>query len=323
MMGKIAVLFGHFDQESPHTQTIRKDYEKRGCRIVLCRTKKQGFLRKYLDLIRQYRHEHSADTVVVMFLGYPFIPLAWLLTRFPRKRLIFDAFVSAYDTLVSDRKKVSPWNPYAWFLYLADIMSCHMADEIIVDTEEHRKFFAKHCRLNPKRIRVVYLEPRTDLFFPKKSPKTGNDFTVFFYGTYIPLQGIDTIIRAAKIVEEHDPAVHFLLVGNGQTKDDIQALAHALDVENVTFQNTLPLQELPDQIRSADLCLGIFGTSAKAQRVIPHKVYDAVACGVPIITEKSPAILERFADHPLVILCKAGDPQDLAQKILTFKKQHS
>jgi glycosyltransferase involved in cell wall biosynthesis len=93
-------------------------------------------------------------------------------------------------------------------------------------------------------------------------------------------------------------------------------LAQDLFLKNVTFKDFVPLEELPNHINNADLCLGIFGTSDKAQRVIPHKILDYRACGKKVITERNPAILERFANDPDVILCEAGNAEDLAQKII-------
>ena len=96
----------------------------------------------------------------------------------------------------------------------------------------------------------------------------------------------------------------------------MHALARELHLRNVTFLPFVPLPQLPSLIHSADLCLGIFGTSEKARRVIPHKVLDAIACGVPVITADTPAIRERFANNPLVHLVPAGNAQELARRIL-------
>lgn len=117
-------------------------------------------------------------------------------------------------------------------------------------------------------------------------------------------------------MQEKQPQIHFTLIGKGQTLPATQELARSLGLINTTFAPPVPLEHLPSHIHSADLCLGIFGTSAKVQRVIPHKVLDAVACGVPVITADTPAIRERFADHPLVHLVPAGNAEELARTIL-------
>ncbi|MDD5623200.1 MAG: glycosyltransferase [Candidatus Peribacteraceae bacterium] len=316
MEKKRLLLFGYSDTASPRYWTIRGTMEKEGWDIVECQTQVKGFPRKCIDLVRKFRGAGQADAVLVTFPGHYLMPLAWLLTRFPRRTLGFDAFLSLHDSLVADRALYAPWNPFAWFLFCMDSLSCHLADEVIVDTEAQRRFFIRRFRLKPRRVRVVYLETRPDLFAPRDVHVQNDLFEVFFYGTFIPLQGIEHILDAAAILGKSHPEIHFTLVGGGQTEPAMRQRATELALTNVTFRPCVPLTELPDLIHASDLCLGIFGTTDKAKRVIPHKVYDAVACGVPVLTARTPAILEQFHDGESVILCEAGNPKDIAGKIL-------
>lgn len=143
-------------------------------------------------------------------------------------------------------------------------------------------------------------------------------FSVLFWGNFIPLQGIEYIINAAKILEKFSD-IKFIIIGDGQTKKDILNLAEDLKIKNTTFLSRLPLEELPSYIKEADICLGIFGNTGKAKRVIPNKVYEAVAMGKPVISGDSPAIREVFTDRKDILLCKMADSKDLADKILELK----
>lgn len=298
--------------------------EQKGDVILECHTKKSGLLPKYWDLTRKFwKMRHQVDTILVTFPGQYVVPLAWLLSRYPRKKLVFDAFISLWDTLVDDRQKYSRYNPMAWFLYWVDYVSCHLADEVLIDTEAHRQFFIQKFKLPPKKVHVVYLGTREDIFYPRKHAPKNNVFDVLFFGSYIPLQGIEHIVTAAGIVQSVSPKVHFTLIGSGQTRPAIEQLITKKHITNITLQDRLPMTELGDRIRQCDVCLGIFGTSNKASRVIPHKVYDAVACGVPVVTANTPAIHEKFTDGQEVLLVPAGNPPALAEKLAQLAQNHA
>lgn len=318
----VLLTFGFPDTHSPRYRNVVALYKKEGWEVRECLTKAKGFFGKHADLLKQFRaHKREYDALLVNFPGYYLMPLTWLLTRIPRKTLLFDAFISISDTMVSDRRKVSWANPLSWFYYLADVLSCHLADEILIDTEAHKKFFAHQFFLPAKRIRVVYVGTREDLFYP--GPKEGklpaDKYNILFIGSYIPLQGIEYILQAAQILQS-DTDIHFTLIGNGQTYDTMTTLAYNLGLKNVTFLDFMPLQELPHYVRSADIALGTFGTSGKADRVIGHKVYDAVACGIPVVTAQNQAIEEKFTNGKEVHLCEAGNAQNLADTIRKLKR---
>ena len=72
--------------------------------------------------------------------------------------------------------------------------------------------------------------------------------------------------------------------------------------------------QLVDEMYRASVVLGVFGTSAKANRVIPHKVFEAVACGRPVLTADTEAIREGF-DDGAIATCPPGDPGALANAL--------
>ncbi|MBI2636112.1 glycosyltransferase [Candidatus Peregrinibacteria bacterium] len=314
------LAFGFHDRKSPRHRSVCEELANDGGTVLECHTDVRGFFNKCRDLRKKFRAlAPNADTVLVPFPGHFLMPIAWAMTRRPRKKLIFDAFVSLYDTDVGDRRRFSRWRPRAWTLWAADWLSMHLADEVLIDTEAHRRFLIEKFHLNPARVRAVYLQARNDLFYPIRNHKSEirDRFEVFFYGTVIPLQGIEYILDAARILEERSAPVHFSMVGSEKLKRMVEESGR----KNIAAGAFVPMEKLPDMIRSADLCLGIFGTSGKARRVIPHKVVDAIACGVHVLTADTPAIRERYANCPLVHLTRPGDAGEIAAAILRILKR--
>ena len=84
----------------------------------------------------------------------------------------------------------------------------------------------------------------------------------------------------------------------------------------------MPYDRLIEYIWRSDICLGIFGSSGKAGRVIPNKVFQVIACAKPIITRDSPAIRELLGpDMPGVYLINPGDAEALLAAVRRFMEE--
>jgi glycosyltransferase involved in cell wall biosynthesis len=138
-------------------------------------------------------------------------------------------------------------------------------------------------------------------------------FRVLYFGQYIPLHGVEVIIEAARLLD--GDRIEFHLVGKGQMY--AAAVQRAQGLSNVVFHHTwLPPADLIAQhIAPADVCLGVFDPGPKAGRVIPQKVYAALAAGKPIITGDSPAIRELLTHAVNALLVPRGAPEALARAI--------
>jgi len=311
--------FGCFDPSGARSWVIRTGLEKNGYSITFCNTSEPGLVRKFLDLVRRWKEmAASADALYVVFLGHYYMPLAWWLGKRRGIPVILDAFLSLYDTDVCDRRRFSPWSPHAWLLWLVDFFACHLASVVLLETEEHKEYFMRRYALRPEKILVLPIGSRTDLFLPEEKQEASHQsFIVEFHGSFIPLQGIETILRAAKELSE-EPVI-FDIIGKGQTYPAMRTLAQELKLTNVRFSGNIPMEEIPARLHSADICLGIFGSTAKTQRVIPTKAYEILNCGCPMITARTPAIERLLRDRCHALLVPAADPKALAQAIVELK----
>ena len=254
---------------------------------------------------------------VLLVNGKFVLLVAWLLKLIHRKQIVFDVFISDYDNLVNDRKIVNKNSLKSRVLWLGDKYSCKLSDRIILDTDNHIDYFVKEFGLDKKKFRRVFIGADEEIFYPRKQKKS-KEFIVSFHGTFIPLQGIPYIIKAAKLLEKEK--IRFEIVGAGQTYDEMINLSKKLKVKNIDFLGFRKLETLPDYISRADVCLGIFGISDKTQKVIPNKAYEIVAMKKPLITGNTPGIKELFTHKRDCYLCKIGNEKSLADAIRVLKK---
>jgi glycosyltransferase involved in cell wall biosynthesis len=145
---------------------------------------------------------------------------------------------------------------------------------------------------------------------------SGDQVTIF-HGSFIPLQGIEYILKAAKICEKD--GINFLIIGDGQEKKKMIGLSGELGLKNVEFVGFMSQEWIREKIAQADVCLGIFGDTQKTQRVIPNKVYECLAMQKPVITADTPAVRELFDENDMMLV-ETANSESLAAAILHLKK---
>lgn len=255
------------------------------------------------------------DLVFVSFFGH-FLMLP--LRLFRRGPLLFYPFISTYETLTDDRGKYSPSSLPARAAFWLDRTAFRSADRILVDTQANLEFFSRTFGVPPHRFTRIYLGSDERLFFPRPSAGYSDIVIVLFHGSYLPLHGIDVILHAAHALN-HRSDILFRMVGRGMGYDRITALAQELGLTNIEFLNSVPLNQLPDVIAEADICLGgHFGTSDKALRVIAGKTFQDIAMGKPTIVGDTRANRELLTHRDDAWLVPPSDPAALAAAVSTL-----
>jgi glycosyltransferase involved in cell wall biosynthesis len=155
---------------------------------------------------------------------------------------------------------------------------------------------------------------------PALPPAPEAGFEVLYYGGYIPLHGLEHVLDAARRLTSL-PDVRFTLVGDGQEYTRVRRLAQEWGLPNVRFaREWLAEDELVARyLAPAHVCLGVFGASAKAARVVPAKVLLALAAGRAVVTRDSPAAREALADGEHAVLCAAADGAALADALCRLR----
>lgn len=277
-------------------------------------------LSAYPLLIWRYLRLPKHDWVL---LGYPAIPDVFVIRLFAWLRgagVAMDWFLSAYDTVVQDRRMVERKHPLAMLLWSVEWLAVRAADTVFMDTDAHARRMERMFGLQEGRCRSVWVGVERDAFTLRGNANhdgfEGDGLRVLFYGQFIPLHGASTIVEAARLLR--DEPVQWLMIGSGQESAQIRRQLDAQPLPRLRWLEWVAYEQLIEHIAAAELCLGIFGISDKAGSVIPNKVFQAIAAGKPIATRDSPAIRELLAHSPpCAYLVAANDPVALAATIRT------
>ncbi|MEM3399922.1 MAG: glycosyltransferase [Candidatus Micrarchaeia archaeon] len=239
-----------------------------------------------------------------------------VIRKLSNKPILFDAYLSVYDTMIFDRGLASPNSFVAKGARFIDHWACNSSHHIVVHTHEQLKFFTKEFGLSEKKFSVIPSGADDTVFYPRKKAQH-EKFRILFYGSFVPVQGTEYIVRAAKVLAERGyHELEFRMIGDGIMRDTCIRLAKKLCLTNVRFLGRVSDSELVQEIAEADICLaGHFGSSMKALREVPGKTFQMLAMKKPTIVSDSPASREFFEDGKNTVFSKVADENAIAECI--------
>lgn len=331
------LFWGTYDTGKPRTRILREGLRRNGVRLseihasvwegtedksqvrgVVARLRLLArWLLAYPGLIWRLLRAPKPDLILVGYPGILDVFVASLAGRVRGVPVVWDVFLSIYDTVVEDRGLLRRGDLAARLLHGLERCALRRAALVFMDTRAHARRIETLFALPEGSCESVWVGVETEHFAPPAEPAPRDPaapLRVLFYGQFIPLHGITTIVEAARRLR--DLPVEWTLIGRGQEAPAIRAMLAAEPLPRVRWIEWVDYERLQSCIAEADLCLGIFGTSEKAASVIPNKVFQIVAAGRPLITRDSPAIRELLASAPpCVRLVRAGDADDLAEAV--------
>jgi glycosyltransferase involved in cell wall biosynthesis len=235
--------------------------------------------------------------------------LAWRLGA----TLVYDLFVSLSRTV--EMHGYAAWK--ARVVYWIEYLALRLPDHNLTETAAFADLYADLYSIPRDRLLGVPIGADDTWFHPDNDENLFTEFTVVYWGNFLPHHGLDTVVDAAERLQDED--INFDLYGEGPERDRIQQRVEDSDLQNVTFHGQVPWKELSIAAAGADVVLGIFADDVRSDASITNKVTEGVAAGSAVVTMNASGIREWFDHGEDIYLVPPADADALAEAILTLR----
>jgi glycosyltransferase involved in cell wall biosynthesis len=151
-------------------------------------------------------------------------------------------------------------------------------------------------------------------------------FVISYIGGFASHRGLDTSIRAMSMVRERVPQALLLLIGdrNKPYMQYLKGLAGELGVADmVEMPGYQPFDKIWSYIDASDICLVPHARNAHTDTTIPHKIFQYMMVGKPVIVSDCPPLKRYIEASGGGLVFKWDDPSDLAARIIEISENES
>jgi hypothetical protein len=154
-------IFGDYDPKYSRNRVLIEGLKAAGAELFFFHIPDKKIVTFLKKIFAARTLFSKADCVLVMYSeSRTWVPLLRLFTTRP---VVWDAFFSRYDAIIHDRGLASPYSIKAWYHWFLDFLSVRLSTYILLDTDEHIRYFMKtfgRSKHSYIRVLVGALDPR-------------------------------------------------------------------------------------------------------------------------------------------------------------------
>ena len=203
----------------------------------------------------------------------------------------------------------------AHILMIEERLSAACADRVLAVHEPHRQRLIQ-SGIQANKIHVVMNSPDSKIFRPE-AIQAGRDphFTVICHGTLTRRLGLDVAIKAVALLKDRIPELRLRIVGDGDYRSDALELVSALGLaDRISFTDPVPIEKLPQLLQEASVGLVPNRPSSATHLMLPVKLLEYTALGIPSIAPRLRTI-QCYFDCDSVRFFEPGNEISLANAI--------
>lgn len=264
------------------------------------------FMKNAVDLI----HVHNMPN---------FLVFAALLPRFFGKKVVLDIHDTLIETYASKFCGMKSRVLRA-VLVLEESVCCKLASRVICVNDLQLEALVKRgLSENKTRVLMNLPDPRKFQASAQAGEQTGNgDLKIVYFGTITKRLGVDLAVRAVRELRDFDCSIQFFIYGDGDSREECRDLCKQLGIETrVHFsESVVPLDDLIQKVRGMDLVVVPNRRNAATDLMLPVKMLEGMALGIPVVAPRLRTIEHYFAGDQ-VFYFEPEDVHSLAEAILS------
>ena len=174
-----------------------------------------------------------------------------------------------------------------------EALAYRRADAIVSVTDSFVPHIVERCQHNGGAAKITVIKNGANLdLFKAPTVATAEDakrqlglegrFVAAYVGTHGMAHGLDTVLDAAALLR-HDSRIVFLLVGDGAEQQRLDRRRADMKLDNVVMRGQMPKDAMPGIWAATDASLILLRRDDTFKKVLPSKMFEAMAMHRPII----------------------------------------
>lgn len=279
-------------------------------------------LPNFLNSLSSFSKFLISDIIFILPMG-KISYLKLKLAKLMNKKVVTEFYISKYDTYVNDKKRVDKNSKNALALKKFDQNIIDFSSDLIFLNNSEKEYYLDVVQRSntTTKIHLIPLATESKMIAQLNYANLKTKKLILcWWGSYIPLHGLDKIIESAKYLKQSDISFEYHLFGTADKKAiAYQKMIDELELNDVVkIDNTKTFADKSlDKflIENCDIAFGNFGDSEKAKVVMVNKAVEAVSMKIPVLSQKTKALGEYFENEETMFFCEPS-PEEIAKTIL-------
>jgi glycosyltransferase involved in cell wall biosynthesis len=153
----------------------------------------------------------------------------------------------------------------------------------------------------------------------KKELGQQDKFIILYAGIIGLTQGIEALVPVVRLLKDNRDIL-FLFVGEGPVKNELLRLQKSYKLDNLRVMGQMPRKQVFKYTAAADVCLVPLRKVDIFKSALPSKMFDAWACGRPIILTVDGEAREHLKKADAGIYVDVEDSMGIKEAIINLSK---